>query len=55
MVTCADTESFARGGPIFFLIRVKQIQIALKAGHYRPASKTPFKWHFAGGPIMARH
>ena len=19
-------------------------------GHHRPASKTPFKWHFAGGP-----
>ena len=22
-------------------------------GHYRPPFKTPFKWHFAGGPIMA--
>ena len=22
--------------------------------HYRPASETPFKWRFAGGPIMAR-
>ena len=23
-------------------------------GHYRPASETPFKGHFAGGPMMAR-
>ena len=23
-------------------------------GHYRPASETPFKWRFAGGPMMAR-
>ena len=23
-------------------------------GHHRPASKTPFKWRFAGRPLMAR-
>ena len=23
-------------------------------GHHRPASETPFKWRFAGGPMMAR-
>ena len=23
-------------------------------GHYRHASETPFKWCFAGGPIMTR-
>ena len=22
-------------------------------GHHRPASETPFKWHFAGWPTMA--
>ena len=22
--------------------------------HYRPAGETPFEWHFAGGPIVAR-
>ena len=22
-------------------------------GHYRPTSETPFKWRFAGGPMMA--
>ena len=22
-------------------------------GHQRPTSKTPFKWRFAGGPLMA--
>ena len=26
----------------------------LKAGHHWPASETPFKWRFAGGPIFAR-
>ena len=23
-------------------------------GHYRPSSETPFKWRFAGGPIVTR-
>ena len=22
-------------------------------GHHRPTSEAPFKWHFAGGPMMA--
>ena len=26
----------------------------MKAGQYRPASETPLKWRFAGGPIVAR-
>ena len=25
------------------------------AGHHRPASETPFKWLFAGVPMMARY
>ena len=37
---------FMRGG---------MIQIALKAGHHWPTSETPFKWRFAGGPMMALH
>ena len=24
------------------------------ASHYRPASETPFEWHFAYGPIVVR-
>ena len=28
-------------------------KIALKAGHHRLASNTPFQWRFAGGPVMA--
>ena len=35
--------------------RRKRIQIPLKMGHHRPASETPFKWRFAGGPMMAQH
>ena len=29
------------------------IQLPLLAGHQRAASETPFKWRFAGGPMMA--
>ena len=29
-------------------------QLAIKAGHYRPISKTPFEWRFVSGPIVAR-
>ena len=37
--------NFSRGDPtqtlFFFFIKGKRIQIALKAGHHRPASETP--------------
>ena len=59
----ADPERFVRGGPtlttFFFvflvLMRREMIQIPLLAGQKRPASETPFKWRFAGGPMMAQH
>ena len=58
-LACADPENFVRGGPtlttyLFFLklMRGEMIQIPLKAGHHQPASETPFKWRFAGGPMM---
>ena len=25
-----------------------------KSGQYRPTKETPFRWHFAGGQIVAR-
>ena len=62
--TCADPESFVRGGPklitsFFLLMRRERIQIPQYAGQHRPASETPFKWRFAGrpmpGPMMAQH
>ena len=31
------------------------IQVPLKAGHQRPANKTPFKLRFAGVQMMAQH
>ena len=31
------------------------IEIPLKAGQYRSASETPFKWRLAGGPMMAQY
>ena len=56
---CADPESFARGGPtlttFFLLMRGGRIQISLKAGRHRPTSETPFKWRFAGVPMLAQH
>ena len=52
----ADPESFARGGPtLIFFMKAGRIQIALKEGHHEPASEMPFKWGFAGGPMMAKH
>ena len=36
----------------FFFFRGARLQRPSKAGNYRPASETPLKWRFAGGPIM---
>ena len=55
MVICADPESLPEGVQLFFLIRGKRILITLKVGHHGPSSEMPFKWRFAGGPMMARH
>ena len=56
---CADPESFVRGWGgatvTFFVVDEGRIQIALSAGHHRPASETPFKWRFAGVLVMAQH
>ena len=35
-------------------MRGESIQIPLKAGHHW-STKTPFKWRFAGGPMVAQH
>ena len=40
---------------VFSLMRVGTIKIPLLPGHHRPASETPFKWRFAGVPMMALH
>ena len=40
---------------IFSLMRGGRIQISLLTGHEWPTSEMPFKWHFAGGPLMAQH
>ena len=61
-ITCADPESFVRGGPTlmglglccFSLLRGGRIQIPLLAGHQLSPSKMP-KWRFAGGQMMAQH
>ena len=41
---------------VFFFSLIRgRIQKPLLAGHQRSASETPFKWRFAGGPMMAQH
>ena len=59
--TCVDSESFARWGQTsqrcffyYFFFFDERIKITLLAGHHLPASKTPFKWRFAGVPLMTR-
>ena len=41
-------------GPDPLKITKLLIQLSM-LGHHRPASETPFKWHSAGGPFMARY
>ena len=55
LFSCADPVSYVRGSNFdnIFLMRGGRIKIPLSAGHHRPASETPFKWRFAGEPIMA--
>ena len=42
-------------GVFFSVNEGKRIQIRTKVGHHRPASETPFKWCFAGRPMMTQH
>ena len=56
-LTCFDGKSeshyFASlWGPVLIFLRTPSIQ--LKVGHHRPASETPSKRYFAGGPMMTQ-
>ena len=48
--SCADPESFVRGGPTLTFLDDDG-----REGHHPPSSETPFKWRFAGVPMMAQH
>ena len=66
---CVDPDSFIKGGPTLsdncFCRLVRGGEIALNAGHHRPNNtkseslsahqRTPLKWRFAGGRLMAQH
>ena len=60
-ILCADPENFVRGDPTPLWKRIlidkggKGPNTTKSWGNYWPASETPFKWRFAGGPMMARH
>ena len=59
--SCADPESFARGGLtlkrvfLFSLMNEGGSKIPLKAGHHLSASNTPYKWRFAGVPMVTQN
>ena len=38
---------------VFVRFRGARLQRPPKVDNYRPASETPLKWRFTGGPIMA--
>ena len=38
-----------------FLLINEWIQIPLQSDHHRSASETPFKWRFAGMPMITQH
>ena len=48
-----NIEFLSTTGPDPLKITKLPIQHSM-LGHHRPASETPFKWRFAGGPLMAR-
>ena len=43
---CRVSKQYWSGSP-------ENISQHSKLGHHRPASETPFKWRFVGGPKMA--
>ena len=49
---CADSESFVRGGPS---LKEEGSKYHYKRAINDPPGKRHFKWHFAGGPMMAQH
>ena len=58
---CVDPESFISGGPTLILLLLLfffwggRIQIPLSEGQHRHTSETPFKWRFAGVPMIAQY
>ena len=48
-----NTGFLSNTGPDPLKITKLPIQHSM-LGHHRPTSKTPFKWRFAGGPLIAR-
>ena len=53
-VSCADPESFVRGGPT--LTRILEGRDDPSKYHYKQAIMGPlFKWHLAGVPMMAQN
>ena len=54
LISCADPDTLVTF--FFFLVNEggERIQITQKAGRHRPASETPFRWRFAGGPMIAQ-
>ena len=55
-ISMCDLRKFCQRGSNSTLIFFDKGPNSTKSGcHYWPASETPFKWRFAGGPMMVRH
>ena len=61
-LSCADPESFARGGPtltgffvFLFFNEGNEDPNNTKCGPSLARQRNAIKWRFAGGPMMAQH
>ena len=53
LFVCVCVGEGGGGGYSYIGEKGEKFKIPLQAGHYRPASETPFKWCFADdGPIL---
>ena len=53
LCVCVCVGGGGGGGYSYIGEKGEKFKIPLQAGHYRPASETPFKWCFADdGPIL---
>ena len=54
-LTMRGSGKFCQRGPNQLFKRKPNTNVPIEAGHHQPASETPFKCRFAGGPIISSH
>ena len=63
VITCANSESFVRGGPtltflfcfVFLIDQGSKDENITKSWPLLARQQNAIKWRFAGGPMMAHH